>query len=131
MGFVSVIVAAFAGFAMGAVWYMSLSGPWLRATGLELGDDGKPKAEGTYWPFLVSGICMILVAGMMRHIFVMAGIEDVGESLVAGLGIGAFFITPWVAMNYAYAMRKPALTVIDGGYSILGSGVIGLVLGLF
>ena len=48
-----------------------------------------------------------------------------------GLGVGAFFITPWIAMNYAYSMRNPRLIAIDGGYAILGCGVIGLVLGLF
>ena len=52
-------------------------------------------------------------------------------SLLAGLGIGLFFITPWVAMNYAYAMRPRNLTLLDGGYSVLGPGLIGLVLGLF
>ena len=86
---------------------------------------------GNAMPFVVSGICMLLVAGMMRHIFAMSGIDGAAMGLVAGLGIWAFFITPWVAMNYAYAMRDPKLTVIDGGYSILGCGVIGLVLGLF
>ena len=51
--------------------------------------------------------------------------------LVAGLGIGAFLITPWVAMNYGFAMRKPALTVIDGVNSVVGCGIMGLILGLF
>ncbi|EAQ03004.1 hypothetical protein OB2597_12708 [Pseudooceanicola batsensis HTCC2597] len=68
---------------------------------------------------------------MMRHIFVMAGIDGALEGLVSGLGVGAFFITPWIAMNYAYANRKPALTLLDGGYAVLGPGIIGLVLGLF
>ena len=131
MGVIAVLAAAAAGFAMGAVWYMSLAGIWLRALGIELDENGKPRMEGSFWPFVVSGITMILVAGMMRHVFAMAGIDGVGKSLVAGLGIGAFFIAPWVAMNYAYAMRKPMLTIVDNGYAILGCGVIGLVLGLF
>jgi hypothetical protein len=130
MGVVAVVVAALAGFAMGAVWYMALSKPWIQAAGIEVDETGRPK-NGSPLPFVISGICMILVAGMMRHIFAMAGIETLGESLVAGLGIGLFFITPWVAMNYAYAQRPFKLTILDGGYSILGSAVIGLVLGLF
>jgi len=79
----------------------------------------------------VSFVAMILVAGMMRHTFAMSGIEGAGKGLLSGLGIGAFFITPWVVMNYGYSMRPPKLAVIDGGYSILGPGIIGLVLGLF
>lgn len=131
MGVVAVLVAALAGFATGAVWYMSLAKPWMQAAGFPLDENGKPQGNGSKLPFLISAIAMILVAGMMRHIFAMAGIDGAAKSMVAGLGIGAFFITPWVAMNYAYAMRPARLTLIDGGYSVLGAGVIGLVLGLF
>ena len=131
MGVVAVLVAALAGFAMGAVWYMSLAKPWMKAAGIEMDENGKPKGNGSPMPFVISGIAMILVAGMMRHIFAMAGIDGAGEGLLAGLGIGLFFITPWVAMNYAYAMRPRNLTLLDGGYSVLGPGLIGLVLGLF
>ena len=131
MGVVAVLVAALAGFAMGAVWYMTLSRPWMEAAGIPMDADGKPQGNGSPLPFVVSGIAMILVAGMMRHIFVMSGIEGAVAGLIAGLGVGLFFITPWVAMNYAYAMRPVKLTVLDGGYAVLGPGVIGLVLGLF
>lgn len=131
MGVLSVLVAALAGFAFGAVWYMSLAKPWMHAVGITLDENGKPQGNGSRLPFVISGVAMILVAGMMRHIFAMAGIEDAGKGLLAGLGIGAFFIAPWIAMNYAYAMRSGKLTLIDGGYSLFGSGVIGLVLGLF
>ncbi len=131
MGIVAVLAAAVAGFAFGAVWYMTLAKPWMAAAEVELDEDGKPVNKPSPLPFLVSGICMILVAGMMRHIFAMAGIDGIGKSMVAGLGVGLFFITPWVAMNYAYAMRPPKLTLIDGGYSTIGCAVIGAVLGAF
>jgi hypothetical protein len=130
MGLFAVLLAALAGFATGAVWYMALANPWMEAAGIEKDENGKPKG-GSAMPFVVAAIAMILVAGMMRHIFAMAGIDTPIKSLIAGLGVGAFFITPWVAMNYAYAMRPRKLTIIDGGYSILGSGAIGLVLGFF
>jgi len=131
MGAIAVIVAAFAGFAMGAVWYMTLSKPWMAAAGIQVDENGKPQGNGSAMPFVIAGIAMILVAGMMRHTFAMAGIDGPVKGLVAGLGVGLFFITPWVAMNYAYSMRPKNLTIIDGGYSILGPGIIGLVLGLF
>ena len=37
---------------------------------------------------------MILVAGMLRHVFHISGIVTLGGGFVAGLGIGAFFVTP-------------------------------------
>jgi hypothetical protein len=82
-------------------------------------------------PFLVALAAMIVVAGMMRHMLATSGIEGPGKSLLSGLGVGAFFVAPWLAMDYAYAMRPSRLTLIDGGYAVLGCGAIGLVLGLF
>ena len=131
MGILAVLVAALAGFAVGAAWYIGLSKPWIAASGIKLGPDGKPEGGGSVLPFVVSGVAMLVVAGFMRHIFAMSGIDTVGKGLMSGLGVGAFFITPWIAMDYAYAARTPKLTIIDGGYAILGCGAIGLVLGLF
>jgi len=129
MGFSSVLVAAAASWVFGAVWYMMLSKPWIAAAGIECDENGKP-VNGSATPFILSAIAMILVAGMMRHIFAMADITEMGKAIVAGLGIGAFFITPWTMINNAYAGRPYMLTVIDSGYSIIGCGIIGAVLTL-
>lgn len=131
MGLVAVIAAAAAGFIFGAVWYMALSKPWMDAAGIARGPDGRPSGGGSPIPFVIAGIAMLLVAGMMRHIFAMAGIDTPREGFVGGLGVGLFMITPWVAMNYGYSMRPRNLTLIDGGFSTVGPGIIGLVLGLF
>ena len=131
MGFLSVIVAALAGFGVGAAWYMALSKPWMEAAGVPRGPDGRPANGSSPMPFVIAFAAMILVAGMMRHTLSMSGIDGVGKSFLSGLGVGAFFIAPWLAMDYAYSMRDRRLTWIDGGYAILGCGVIGGVLGLF
>jgi hypothetical protein len=130
MTLLSVLFAALGGFAIGAVWYMTLAKQWVAASGVEVDENGKP-ADSSKTPFIIAGICMILVAGMMRHMFAMAGIEGFGKGLIAGLGVGLFFIAPWIAMNYGYAGRPRALSVLDGGYAVLGSAVIGAILGLF
>ena len=66
MGFLSVLVAAVAAFAAGAVYYMALAKPWMEAADIEVGPDGKPVNDGPT-PYIVSFIMIILVAGMMRH----------------------------------------------------------------
>jgi len=130
MGLISILVAALAGFVMGAVWYMTLAKQWVTASGVKVDENGRSEG-GSPMPFIISGICMLLVAGMMRHMFAMAGIDGAAKGLISGLGIGMFFIAPWIAMNVAYAMRPRALAIIDGGYAIIGCGVIGLILGIF
>lgn len=130
MGFISVIVAALAGFGFGAVWYMTLANPWMDAAGIKSDENGKPEGD-TMAPYIMALIAMILVSGMMRHTFALSGIETVGKGLISGLGIGLFFISPWIMINNGYTSRPFKLTLIDGGYATFGCGVIGAVLGLF
>jgi len=131
MEFLNVIVAALAAFAFGAVWYMSMSKAWIAAAEIPVDANGRPQGNGSPVPFVVGLIAMVIVAGMMRHVFVMSGLTSIGEGVMGGAGIGAFLITPWVAMNYAFAMRKPALTVIDGINSVVGCTIMGAVLNAF
>lgn len=130
MELINIVAAAAGSWVFGAVWYMLLSKPWIEAAEIECDEKGRPKG-GNATPFILSALAMIVVAGMMRHIFGMAGIDSVDKGLIAGLGIGAFFIAPWVLINNAYAMRPFKLTLIDGGYAVLGCGIIGTILTLF
>lgn len=136
MAVLSILVAAVAAWVFGAVWYMVLAKPWVKAAGIEVDENGKPVANGRSGfqmalPFMLSALAMILVAGFMRHIFAMAGIDGIDKGLVAGLGIGLFFISPWTMINNAYTFRPFKLTLIDGGYAVFGCAIIGAVLTLF
>jgi hypothetical protein len=131
MEFLNVIAAAVGAFGFGALWYTAMSKPWIKAAGIAVDDRGRPQGNGGPLPFIVGLLAMIVVAGMMRHTFAAAGIVTVGAGIIAGGGIGAFFIAPWVAMNYAFAMRKGSLSVIDGVNSVVGCAVMGAILTLF
>lgn len=137
MEILNVIVAGLASFAFGAVWYMSVSSAWMAAADLRPDDKGRPtradaqEGSSSPMPFLIGLGAMIVVAGMMRHMFATSGITTIGGGAIAGLGVGAFFIMPWLAMNYAFALRKPALILIDGCYAVVGCMIIGVVLNVF
>ncbi len=130
MEYVAVLAAAAAAYVFGAIWYMALRNPWMVAAGItqEQVDGGMGKDPK---PFIISAIMVILVAGMMRHMFAQAGIMGIEKSLLSGLGLGAFIALPWIVTNYAYGGRPRNLTLIDGGYATIGCTIIGLVLGLF
>ncbi|WP_370399669.1 DUF1761 domain-containing protein [Sulfitobacter sp. JB4-11] len=130
MGVLAVIVAAIAGFGFGAVWYMVLAKPWMAAAAIKTGPDGRPENMSSL-PYLMAAIAMIVVAGMMRHTFALSGIDTVGKGVVSGLGVGLFFISPWIMINNGYVSRPFQLTLIDAGYATFGCAVIGLVLTLF
>ena len=122
-----VIAAGLASYIFGALWYMTLAKRWMRAAGIEADENGRPPNSGPL-PYIVAFVCAVIVAGMMRHMFMLAGIDGVGKGLLSGLGIGLFLVTPWLATNYVFADRKRSLIWIDGGFATGGCTIIGLVL---
>ena len=127
MQYIAVLAAAAASYAFGAIWYMVMAKPWMAAAAVSEEDIRRKDPM----PFIISGISAIIVAGMMRHIFAQAGIMGWDKGLIAGLGIGLFLATPWIATNYAFAFRPKNLILIDGVYATVGCTIMGLVLGLF
>jgi hypothetical protein len=129
MELISVLVAAVAAFMYGAVHYTLFSKQWLPVSGLPLDESGRPAQSGNMvFEFGSTFIALLFVAGMMRHVLAMSGVDTLGGSVVSALGVGAFFIVPWMWMNNTYTRRPILLTVIDGAYSIIGCGIIGAVL---
>ena len=131
MAILSILLAALASFALGAAWYMMLAQPWMTASGVAMGADGKPRNSDAPLPYLVSFVAMLIVAATMRYGFGLAGIDSAAGGFFGGVAIGALFIAPWITLNTGYANRPWSLAVIDGGYATLGCAAMGLVLGLF
>lgn len=128
MQMVAVLLAAAAGFASGAVWYMINGKRWMQAVGRTEKDI---KADKSPLPFIVGFLASLLTAGLMRHVFAGSGVSGVSAGLIGGLGVGLFFVAPWIMTNYAFADRPKTLWWIDAGHVVLACSAIGLVLGLF
>jgi hypothetical protein len=127
MAGISIVVAGIAGFGFGAIWYILIARAWMAASGVT---EEQQKAAGVR-PFVVGLLAMVVVAAMMRHLLASSGIDTIGAAAVAGGGIGAFFVAPFLAMNYAFGLRPGALWVIDGVNAIGACVAIAVVLVLF
>jgi hypothetical protein len=127
MEVINVIAAAVVAYAFGAVWYMTLAKPWMAAAGIT----EEQVKDGSKTPYIISFVMLLVVAGMMRHIFALGGIDTIGKGFMSGLGLGLFIVAPWIVTNYAYSMRPRQLTLIDCGFAVGGCTVIGIVLTLF
>ncbi|SLN44042.1 hypothetical protein PEL8287_02223 [Roseovarius litorisediminis] len=129
MEILNVLLAAIAAYGFGAVWYMALAQAWIKASGVAVTEDGKP--AGGVIPYVLAFLSALIVAGMMRHIFSLSGIETAGSGVVSGLGIGLFLASPWILTCYGFSGRSFRLILIDGGFVTFSCMIIGLVLTLF
>ena len=131
MDIFNVLAAASASFVFGAIWYMVLSDSWMTASGVARDADGKPLNSSNPRPCILSAISAIVVAGMMRHVLAASGVTAISLGVIAVFGIGAFLIVPWMMMNNEVAGKPFQLTIIDGGYAVIGCTLMGAVLMAF
>lgn len=132
INWLAVIIAAVAGWLVGAVWYSVLSKQWLAAQGKTM-ETAKQDAAGQSLPvllivvFVANLIMAVMLSGIMTHV----GPFTVRSGMISGALIWFGFVITAIATNYAFQGRKPMLTVIDGGYWLAVLLVIGGVLGAF
>ncbi|MDO5529635.1 MAG: DUF1761 domain-containing protein [Paracoccus sp. (in: a-proteobacteria)] len=123
-----ILAAATLAWVAGSLWYMSLARPWTRVSGIKVDNTGAPENKSPL-PYLMSGLCLFVVASLMHYIFARAGIDTLGAGLLHGAMIGAGFVVPWTVLHNTYVQRPFLLTLIDGGYAVLACALMGTVLG--
>ncbi len=127
VNYLAVIVAAVAGFAVGAVWYTFLfSKAWIAAVGIDV--EQMKKQGGSPVPFILSGISYLVIATFLSALLAPATIAGgAGAGFLAWLG----FVLTTTAVNYAFPGRKLELTLIDTGHWLAAMVVMGAILGAF
>jgi hypothetical protein len=128
VNWLAVIVAAVVAWLFGAVWYTSLSKPWLKAARLDPATMKKSPL-----PFVISFIAELVMAFITA---LVVGAMTGGEpSLVAGLVFGFVlwlgFVATTLSVNHRYEGFGWDLTLIDGGHWLGVLLLIGAVIGWF
>jgi hypothetical protein len=137
VNYIAVILAAIAGFIVGAVWYSVLfAKPWMAATGVTEAEIEARRAAGTapsIVPLLggsiVGNLIMAFVLSVVLHS--MMGSLTMGSALLAAFLIWLGFVVTVMAVNNAFEMRKAMLTVINGAHWLVVLLVMGVVIAAF
>jgi hypothetical protein len=126
----AVLVAAIAGFAFGAVYYMALSKPWRAAQGIPTGSPPQAPPIGPLILSLVANLVMAWVlAGMIGHLGV--GQVTIKNGVISGAFAWLGFVATTLSVNYAFGRRTAMLTVIDAAHWLGVLLVQGAVIGAF
>ena len=120
----AILIAAVAGFAWGAAYYMTLSKQWLAAV-------GRTEPNRSPAPFIMSFAALLVMAfvlsGAIGHLG--PGQVTVKNGIITGVILWAGFVATTVFVNNAYPGRKYILSVIDSihwlGVVVIEGAIIG------
>lgn len=127
---IAIILAAVAGFMVGAVWYGALGRQWMAALGKtesDLRGEGGPSPI----PFVISFVSLLVMAFVLAGIIGHLGQGQVTlrNGLISALLCWLGFVITTMATNHAFQRSRSALTLIDGLHWLLVLLVQGAVIG--
>jgi hypothetical protein len=134
INYLAVFIAGLAGFGFGAVYYMSLSGPWMNAVGWTPDQQAahmKGELNPSKAPFAIAIAANFVMAWVLAGVIGHMGPVTIRSGLISAAFIWFGFIATTLSVNYAFSGRKPMLTVIDGGHWLGVLLVMGAVVGAF
>jgi hypothetical protein len=128
INYLAILIAAVAGFAFGAVYYISLSKQWLAAIGMT---KEALAARRSPVPFVVTIVALLIMAWVLA-----GGIGHLGpgqvtlkNGVISALFMWLGFVITTLAVNYSFGQRRPMLTIIDGihwlGVLVIQGAIIG------
>lgn len=130
LNYLAIVVAAVAGWLVGAVWYGVLfCKPWQAANNIV---PDKTRAVSPL-PFILVFVAQLVMAwvlaGVLGHLG--PGQVTIKNGVISAAFLWLGFVITTMAANNTFAGRKPMLLLIDGGHWLVVLAVMGAVIGAF
>jgi hypothetical protein len=133
VNYLSVLLAAVAAWIFGGVYYTSLSKYWLAAQGKTLeqcqAEQAAKSGAAKAAPFILVFVGELIMAWAMYGILFHMGMFTLRAGAISGAALWFGFVLPTITANYAFAGKKPMLTVIDSAAWLGAMVIIGAIVG--
>jgi len=132
INYVAVLVAAIAGYAVGALWYSVLFGkPWMRLMGItpEQIEANKGKSMGKM--YVMGFVGTLVTSYVLAHFVGMAAISTVSGALQLGFWLWLGFIATVLLGSVLYESRPWMLYIINVAHYLVAMLVMAVILGLW
>ena len=127
LNWLAIAVATAAAFILGGLWYGPLFGQaWMQALGKTEAD-----IEPTPAPFVISFFTAALTCIVVAALMLALGIDTVVGGALFGLIVGIGFIATAMASDSAFCGWGMRLFLIQGGYRVAYSVLMGAIIGAF
>lgn len=127
LNWLAILVATLVGFALGGIWYGPIFGDaWLAALG-KTADQIQPSAT----PFVISFFTSLVTAVVLAMFISALNISTLGGGITIGLLVGIGFIATAMASDSAFGDTGLKLWLIQSGYRVLYSVLMGAILAVW
>ena len=138
MNYLAILIAAIAGWLVGAVWYTVLARSWIAALGetMELFKQKQAARNNrvlAILPFVLAFVADLIMAWMLAGVLGHLGPGQVTlrNGIISGLFLWFGFVLTTMVVNNAFVGRKYTLTAIDAGHWLAVIMVMGAIVGGF
>lgn len=136
INYLAIVIAALAGFGFGAVYYLTLSRPWMNAMGWSADEQAAKAKAGmgaSKTPFVIAIAANLIMAWILAGLIGHLGVDQVTikNGLISGALCWFGFVATTLSVNYAFGGRATSLTIIDGGHWLGVLLLMGAVIGAF
>jgi hypothetical protein len=128
INYLAIIVAAIAAFVLGAVYYGTLSKPWMKAARIDPASTSM-SASLFVTTFLAELVMAWILAGLIGHLG--PGQVTLWNGVISAGFVWLGFVATTLAVNHRYGGCGWDLTVIDGIHWLLVLVVMGAIIGWF
>ena len=128
VNFLSIIVAAVAYMALGALWYSPVlfGNAWMKG----IGKTREQVAAGASpMNYIMALILSFIAAYGIARIMVWTNRDSISDGIVIGLLAGVCFAWSVVGVHDVFENRPKGLTFINALYHIVGFMIIGIIVG--
>ncbi|MFA6469988.1 MAG: DUF1761 domain-containing protein [Bacteroidota bacterium] len=125
---VAVAIAAAAMWVLGALWYGIFSVQWMMYTGVT--DEFAKAMTGMDMAYLYGGslITYFILFYVQSHIHIAFQVKDLKGSMQAAVWSWLGFVATSMHVSNSYQGKSFGLTMIDGGYWLIGMVIGGVIL---
>ena len=127
LDWLAILIATAVAFVLGGLWYGPLFGQaWLTALG-KTEEDIEPSPMPFVISFFTAALTSVVLAGLMLAL----GITGVVDGALFGLIVGIGFIATAMASDSAFCGWGMPLFLIQSGYRVAYSVLMGAIIGAF
>ena len=124
----AVLVAAIAHFALGAAWFTLFANLWIAGVRMSPAEVAAARLHPSPLPYVLSLVCSVVIAYDIA--WVLTRLDE--RNVRRGIGVGAVIgLVAAAAMltELAFEQRTSSFCWIAAGYPLVGSIVMGIVIG--